>query len=829
MTEMSEDDMMSKIVWDIPISPDSNKWSDDGMLAVLTANSIQIFTAKFDRDSHYQARWAQLEYFGESDAGKKYPGPSRNDSYTVTDGGDLIHWLTEINRCEDRSFGKLDMNSIFYVKASWGPPGLGMGLPSYLSALLSNGSVLLLCMGGASHSNYLVQRNGKNTNVHLFSTFVALNLTPLFDLWMEKHSKRDSVRRPGQKRKSAAARSKRDSDSDEEKSDDDQDSASSTSKNMITDIATHPHLLSYTSERCKARKECMLLATGSSFGYINIWAIQRCTSDSNTGLLRGTALKASCVCAVVLGESFSSKSDASLSVTCMEFSTSDSDNGNQGEIGGAFKTTLLCGTQEGYLLVFHVTSVKCDTKSNEDQPQLLMGQPLRILRPFLSPVNGIVLPCNTINTVYLKSGIRLVRANYYNGRISPIEDIHSHEVCSVKGIESRGYSVEGGLLMTSSLDGDIKLWEQPIDHNGNSSPTKHSSQAPNETEIVTSSSSSSSKCERGDKRDNRKNVERAITVIEMEKENVISEISENGTLHFIQLFEGVKNDTVRSILDLTFDPLQLVLSTSSLEPSSISDSREVQMNKNLERAHSHIHFSITPLLNLKWILNLEKVVQVLKSVVFSSTPSSESGHFKPGADGTASMDIVDDNSDERDASDCYITANEGDYLDVKSYSGLSFAWLKSFQEVVLDLARADPRTAAGILTLKQREECGISNVFKKAKPLKKGKASKDSDDDDDDDLTPCRAGISDVAWRVKDLLYPNVQVVLDDTLDRSVRACADIAAELLICTSSSDPVRCGAGGGGGGGTLDPQLQENLLSIPISGEDFFFYFLFPYVA
>ena len=586
--------MMSKIVWDIPISPGSNKWSDDGMLAVLTANSIQVFTAKFDRDSYYQARWAQLEYFGESDASKKSPGPSKNDSYTVTDGGDLIHWLTEINRCEDRSFGKLDMNSIFYVKASWGPPGLGMGLPSYLSALLSNGSVLLLCMGGASHSNYLVRRNGKNTNVHLFSTFVALNLTPLFDVWMEEHNKKDLVKRSVKRKKSAAARSKRDSDSDEENSVDDHGSTNPVSQNMITDIASHPHLLSYNSERRKIRKECMLLATGSSFGHINIWSVQRCIDDSNTGLLRGTALGANCVCSVVLGESFSSKSDASLSITCMEFSTSDSDS--NGMIDDGFKTTLLCGTQEGYLLVFLVTSHKsssstnseCWNKSNDDQPRLQMGQPLRILRPFLSPLNSIVLPCNTLNTVYLKSGIRLARVNYYTGRICPIEDIHSHEVCSVKGIESRGYSVEGDLLMTCSLDGDIKLWEQSIDLDHNDSSTIQA----NGREI-----SSSSKGGKGDKIDKAKDVGSVITVIEIEEDNVQSVISENGSLHFIQLFEGVKNERVRSILDLTFDPLQLVLSSSSLEPSSISDSREVQMNKNLERAHSHIHFSITPILN----------------------------------------------------------------------------------------------------------------------------------------------------------------------------------------------------------------------------------------
>ena len=110
---MWEEDVMRKTIWDIPNYHGCNKWSHDGMLAVLTANSIQVFTPTFRHNSFYLARWIHLEMLGENDGvpkkSKVYVAPK--ESFTASTADDLIKWMSTVNSTDDRSFGKLDLNS----------------------------------------------------------------------------------------------------------------------------------------------------------------------------------------------------------------------------------------------------------------------------------------------------------------------------------------------------------------------------------------------------------------------------------------------------------------------------------------------------------------------------------------------------------------------------------------------------------------------------------------------------------------------------------------------------------------------------------------------
>ena len=869
---------MVKKVWDIPNYSGCNKWSDDGMLAILTASSIQVLTPTFNRENFYNARWIHLEHVGENEGPGKKPKPaSSKESYTVSTGDDLIHWMTEVNRCEDRTFGKLDVNSLYFIKAVWSPPGLVMCVPSYLSALLSDGSVLLLAMGGASQSNRQIYNNGRKSVSNLFSMTIAFDIGTLFDVWMEKnsaHVKGKSQTERRQKSKSAA----NDSDSDsEEDNDDDSDSDKNPDdcseepqrdwKCMITEIASYPHLLSYRSPLGN-RSTCMLLATGSSSGYINIWAIQ----GEHEGLpsVQGRDLRAECVCSALLAEPENSSSYTAqqnsghriLSVTCMEFMISSD------KCSKNFGARLLCGSYGGFFVIFNVTSDSVNSSKSKQTssssssssaklnsngnmrglPSLNIAQPVLILRPFNTPIESIVISSNEQNTVYLRSAARLVRVDLSTGTISQLENIHSHILSTLASIETRPYSEGGDLLATCSLDGDVKLWEQPsavcndVTHSNNTlnKPQK-------DTNTVRNKSNDNNADESTVDVDTSflpysGNGNKGVLVI-LDENRVKPLNSQNHNLNFFQLLEMNKCYAGHPIMDLTFDPLQLILVVTCLIPSTISDSREVQMNKNLEKAHCGISFFLSPILSLRWVVDCDKIQKVIRCAIFPMTKNNKCGEFKSVKNGIVNGRNSNGNKNQnshysnnsKDENDCineieneneYENENENEYeneyenyyhsnseqyyLNRSSFCGLPFAWLRSFNEVVADLAKGDPRTVPDVLTLEQLDKLGI------VKEKKRVKGKKDKDDDDDgeaeDDSAPCRAGISDVAWRVKDLLYPNVDVLFHKSLHLVVDACVTISADLSSKDQGNDinvyDVNPVAGG---------NSHRQLLSVPTGGK------------
>ena len=867
---MWEEDIMIKKVWDIPNFSGCNKWSDDGMLAILTANSIQVLTPTFDREKFYHARWIQLEHVGENEGSSKKPkSASTKEPYTVSTGNDLIHWMTEVNRCEDRTFGKLDVNSLYFIKAVWGPPGLVMCLPSYLSALLSDGSVLLLAMGGVSQSNHQIYNNGRKSISNLFSMTITLNIATLFDVWMEKNGEHiDGRPRTEQKRKSKTAASDSDSGSDDNNgtkndmnSDDGGEGPSRGWKCIITEIASYPHLLSYMSPLGNQSK-CMLLATGSSSGYVNIWAIQE--EYDRIPLTQGKDLRAVCVCSALLAEpknssSYTSQQDSGhriLSVTCMEFMVSI-------EIcESSFQTRLLCGSYGGYFMIFDITSdgvnssksKKNSSKSSSsssnitstsngnkrDLPSLRIAQPIRVFRPFKTPIESIVISSNEQNTVYLRSAARLVRVDLSTGTISQLDNIHSHVLSTVSVIEKRSYTEQGSgsgsgskgdLLATCSLDGDVKLWEQSgtilnnfnyINNANNNFSNNYNIGIDNNEKNVNDNDNNDNRNGDDTRLLDSENSNKGVLVI-LDENCAQPLLSQNHDLNFIQLFEMNKCYAGHPIIDLTFDPLQLILMVTCIIPSTISDSREVQMNKNLEKAHCGISFFLSPILSLKWVVDSVIVQKIIRSAIFPMTKNNVCGEFKSVKYGMISKNSSNGNKNKNcnienknknkneNENGKYYHNNTGEFLiNRSSFCGLPFAWLRSFNEVVTDLARADPRTVPDVLTLDQLEKSGI------IKEKKKGRGKKDKDDDDDgeveDDSLPGRAGISDVAWRIKDLLYPNVDVLFHSSLHLVIDACIIVSADLSSTNQDNDinvyDVNPVTGGG---------FHRQLLSIPTEGK------------
>ena len=839
------------------------------MLAILTANSVQVLTPTFNREKFYHARWIQLEHVGENEGSSKKPkAASTKEPYTVSTGNDLIHWMTEVNRCEDRTFGKLDVNSLYFIKAVWGPPGLVMCLPSYLSALLSDGSVLLLAMGGASQSNHQIYNNGRKSISNLFSMTIALNIATLFDVWMEKNGEHiDGRPHTEQRRKSKTATNDTDSDDNNDSSsvmdsDDGGEGPSRDWKCIITEIASYPHLLSYISPLGNQSK-CMLLATGSSSGYVNIWAIQE--EHDRIPLSQGKDLRAVCVCSALLAEpksssSYTSQQDSGhriLSVTCMEFMISS-------EIGESnFQTRLLCGSYGGYFMIFDITSdgvnssrsKKSSSKSSSsssssisttngnrrDLPPLKIAQPLQLFRPFRTPIESIVISGNEQNIVYLQSAARLVRVDLSTGIISQLDNIHSHVLSTLSIIEKRSYSEHGSgsggdLLATCSLDGDVKLWEQSStisnnvnylnnanNNNINNNNNNYNNNINNNENDVNDNDNNDSRNDDDSRLLDSENSNKGVLVI-LDENRAQPLLSQNHGLNFIQLFEMNKCYAGHPILDLTFDPLQLILMVTCIIPSTISDSREVQMNKNLEKAHCGISFFLSPILSLKWVVDFEIIQKIIRCAIFPMTKNNVCGEFKSVKNGIINKNSSNgiknkncngenenENKNENKNGNYYYNNTEEFYINRSSFCGLSFAWLRSFNEVVTDLGRADPRTVPDVLTLDQLDKLGIIKEKKKGR----GKKEKDKDDDDDgeveDDSLPGRAGISDVAWRIKDLLYPNVDVLFHSSLHLVIDACVIISADLSSTNQENDVNVYDVNPVTGGSS-----HRQLLSIPIEG-------------
>ena len=795
---------MRKTIWDIPNYHGCNKWSDDGMLAVLTANSIQVFTPTFKHNSFYLARWMQLELMGENDGvpkkSKVYVAPK--ESFTASTAEDLIKWMSTVNSTDDRSFGKLDINSMYFKKMLWSPPGLGIFSSSILSALLSNGSVLLVVMVGSSHMNHKIFTNDRRFNVHMFSMSIALDLSSLFQEWLAQKGNGAGIT-------DQTTKMDVDSDSDDDTEDEEHERGNGLKEFhggacIINEIACYPHLLSYNGMQ-HGRTDCMIFATGSSLGHINLWAIQ-----STSGYL----LEASCVCSVLLTESSLQSSSSSNSqyfqgnsqhhshsVTCMEFLTTTDDCDRS--YNGNFSTRLLCGTSEGFFVVFNINSASgnlLDGEMNSGDyvlrrgvgglPLLKMGKPRHILRPFDSPVDSITVSSNACCNVYLRSGVKLVQTDSEFQHIFPVENIHSNVVTSISVINSREYSTKGpsgvGILLTSSLDGDVKLWAelpcrayQYVDYGINDISCNNDSHNRNENE--------------GEDQDN------VTTTIPLDKE-MKQNRDENCNLNFIELFNvnDKMNNNNLSYVDITSDPLQLIYAITHLIPSSIIDSREVQMNKNLERSHCGLYIFLSPILDLKWITIPGNVLQVFKSIIFSSSTSLLSSknfdknvmNDDPQVNSSYSNNYSGENSDNHNCHNINLTGHSQnnerrydftsyyhnyseEYFDVKAISGLSFSWLKSLEEVVQHYVATSMNTAVGNLTINEKVELGIVDTNKRYR-----EKCKDEDEENEEDGIASKTGISDVAHKVKNLLYPNIENLLSDSFEVAIVAANSIAVDL---------------------------------------------------
>ena len=47
-------------IWDCPSSAGRNCWSEDGILAIVSKESVQIFLPQFDRNQCFSSSWVQL-------------------------------------------------------------------------------------------------------------------------------------------------------------------------------------------------------------------------------------------------------------------------------------------------------------------------------------------------------------------------------------------------------------------------------------------------------------------------------------------------------------------------------------------------------------------------------------------------------------------------------------------------------------------------------------------------------------------------------------------------------------------------------------------------
>ena len=775
---------MRKTIWDIPNYHGCNKWSHDGMLAVLTANSIQVFTPTFRHNSFYLARWIHLEMLGENDGvpkkSKVYVAPK--ESFTASTADDLIKWMSTVNSTDDRSFGKLDINSLNFKKALWSPPGLGIFSSSYLSTLLSDGSLLLIVMGGSSRANHRLFTNDRRFNVHMFSSSIALDISSLFQEWLLHNGNGAGL--TGQTTKIDSDSDSADDSRGKSRKERFEPPSSPSNTCMINEIACYPNLLSYNGIQ-RGRISCMILATGSSSGHINLWGVRSAS---------GSLLEASCVSSVLLTESslntassssseFLREHSYSQSISCIEFLTTANDFSNSSH--GNFSTRLLCGTSEGFLVIFDISSVHKNIQNGEinsgnfdlryvedDFPILSMGQPTHILRPFDSPIDSIIISRKERYSLYLRSGVKLVQTDNNFRHIFPVENIHSHIVTSISVLDNREYSMIGNdILLTSSLDGDLKLWMEPSDRSYPYVPYHN-------TNI--------------NKENNHNTQIDGTSIIELDK-NMKQSRDENCNLNFVQLFNV--NDTLNnnnlSYVDITCDPLQLIFSITHLIPSSIIDSREVQMNKNLERSHCGVYFFLSPILDLKWITIPENVLQVIRSVIFNApkTPHSNtsdciinSRNCDDGGIGRSNCTNSsgnehghDERKEEKEDFKSYYHNYCEEYSEVKGYSGVSFCWVKSVDEVVQHYVDSHMNTAEGSLTINERTELGIVDTNKRYQ--EKGKTD-DDDENEEVDGVAGKTGISDVAHKVKNLLYPDIEKLLDDSFEVATSAAYTISVDL---------------------------------------------------
>ena len=865
---MWEEDIMKRTVWDIPNSHGCNRWSDDGMLSILTANSIQVFTPTFQHNSFYSTRWIQLELLGENEGlpkKSKTTSAIPKEAFTASTGEDLIHWMTTVNSTEDRSFGKQDINGMFFKKAAWGPPGLGTFSCSFLTTLLSDGTVFILTMGQSSHTNHQISSNDRRFNAHMFSLGISLNLSILFQQWKNKeHSSKTNTTANNQTQMEI------DSDSEDENGNEiihnnipehfDKDS-------FITEIASYPYLLSYnSSENVRTYSEnersyYSLLATGSSTGHINLWAIT----------VIGSCYDAVCVCSTLLIPStlttnqngngnengndndncnfngngsdnvddlnynsetnFKTKKDVrrNFAITCLEFFREENDCKNLfHENNENISIRLLCGTSEGFLIILNINSVtnNFDNRQNGENggniengkngkygfsdniPHLQIGKNVKIIRLFDTPIDTITISNNHSNSggMYVRSGIKIVYLNNNFDKISPVENIHSHVVTSITLLEKRPYNeiirisgfhdvsndVSGdvSVLMTSSLDGEIKLWGEPVSHiNGNSIEVDNNHVVTNNINRTNSLIAENNSVNNN--------------LIQIDNK-IKTKLALNHNLNYLQNIDTNKSSGVVSYVDTTCDPLQLVFLSTHLVPGSIVDSREVQMNKNLERTHCTVNFFLSPILPSNWISNEKNICDVFQSIIFpqsllylfygdfSNVEMIDRIHGKNTKIMEKNSEIViDGNSNDADRNE---EENEIFNFNIKSYCGLSFSFLKSLDEVVQNYSKINLNTAEGSMTINQKNDLGIIDTNKRYKEkgtekntekgTGKDKNKNDNNDDNDendndnDDNTVTRTGISDLAHKIKNLLYPNIENLIFNSLDSAILATEIISKKL---------------------------------------------------
>jgi hypothetical protein len=549
---MSREEMINKTVFDVPFRPDSNKWSEDGMIAILAGPSIQIYAQTFG-DLFYRARWIQLENARENEG---------NDIPASSGGNELIEWMKAATETDINGPGKCTLDPVF-LKVLWTPAGLKIGSSSFLTALLSDGSVLLFAMTGASQNDHLISKDVRQYNVHLFSSSIAVDLSLRFTEWLQIYMIGLNYDRIDQ--------------------------------HVITEIAIYPNLLTFKNLQY-GESNCILMATGSSHGLINLWILQ----DKVDGL------SAHCISWVKLTSPLSDSSNSvdsledSFSISSMQFVPAiNKKNGNNMD---SFSTCLVCGTSEGYFMTFDIDSMTADnvhgttsTNSNFDDqnknineeklPALSISDPKHSYRPFRLPIDTIIhvnknegkrnICDDAIDNhlkypaFYLRSGINLIYLDLNTNKSQIVESCHVNVISSLCSIETREYTrgENGGeLVLTCSLDGGILLCHQPLNSD---SIDIHDTISISDNNVDEDIKKKKAKFQANISTSHDRNI--FDESVKINDDNVVN-------LSVIQLISLPRDNGISelpSYIDMTLDPLQLVMSITQIVAGNTKDSRDV--------------------------------------------------------------------------------------------------------------------------------------------------------------------------------------------------------------------------------------------------------------
>ena len=395
-------------IWDGPISAGRNCWSDDGILAIVSKESIQILLPQFDRNQCFSSTWVQLvKPDGNNDSKDESSGASRK---SAVNGNDFILWIAQAGFAGEA----VETN---FEQAAWSPPGVRPGSPSLLATLLSNGMLLLFQICSCQKTEYLVSTGVK---LHMFSTSFTLDISKDFSRWMAKqkvnNNKKDS------NRESTFTR------------------CDDVFPHTISSMAWYPTVIRTGMHNDEQRPaNGLLLVTGSSHGSINVWLITPGSAERSINTSSSSSSSSSCSSSSRSSGSNAQSSstigwtsrcighfqleDDSISdkdrvtpaagcaypsVTALQFierstqyasssssssrrgTESSSSSSSDGDRDDALGHQLVCGTALGHVMVFNLShfagakpSVHHDGENDDDDGRTRM---LLSLKPILSRV-----------------------------------------------------------------------------------------------------------------------------------------------------------------------------------------------------------------------------------------------------------------------------------------------------------------------------------------------------------------------------------------------------------------------------------------------------------